>query len=212
MCGYFIDTANNLSPTIVEHYFEVRDQWNKKRNNAPDFHGYQDRFDDKRHIVLATDGKRCFGGVRINKSQYGMPLLPMEQHGLRLNRMFPEFELEKKQYVELSKFVVCADGTAFPLQNRVMYDMIHFCLFQMSETKDMHYMFAWSGKAHIRIYQIMGRLFRYHTKTKRVDMQYVPEGCRALGNIHLFALDLNTPLQPMEQVEHANPTYAGEQI
>lgn len=210
MSDYFINTAANLHPKIVEQYFAKRDLWNKQRNNAPDFHGDKDRFDDLNHIVIATDGDQCFGGVRLNGSRYSEPLLPMEQHGLRVSQMFPEFELERKTYVELSKFVVCEEGKALPPNNRVMYDIIHYCLYRMCETKDIDYMFAWSGKTHIRIYQIMGRIFQYQTVTKQVDVKFVPECCLALGEIHLFALDLKNPLKTVEQQQYSMLSHAGE--
>lgn len=206
MCEYFIDSANNLPPKVVEQYFKERDQWNKIRNKAPEFHGYKDRFDDISHIIIATDGIQCFGGVRATISYHGSQLLPMEQHGLRLKTMYPEFDLENSNYVEFSKFVVCQNSQALQFNNLVMYRLIQFSINHIQEAGGIQYLFCWGGKKHLRIYQIMGRFFNVKASVRSVDLQYVPECCYPMGEIFLHGYPLHYSTKSFVQTLKAYQT------
>jgi hypothetical protein len=165
--------ANRLAPEILENYFDKRAAWYQQRLNLPTRHARQDEFDAHSHIVLATDGHECVGGLRatIRQSSLGKRL-PMEIvcPQLRLENLFPDLGLEFTPHAELSKLIVHSSRHSLSFQNDIVDRLLRFTLFTHNPEPTVPVVFILAPKLQMRIYTSQAR-----TLGLNFDVRQVPE-------------------------------------
>lgn len=152
---HHIDTADNLPPHIVDDYFFKRHASHKNGQAAYDFTCNSDLMDVKEVMVLATDEKKCIGGLTITVSDQGYPLLPMEYRGFRLNDVFPCYDLPSNRYAEINNIYINPHQHSLQYNNKVLFDLLYFSFQHIYDLEDIRYVFISGIKAHLRLYHLM---------------------------------------------------------
>src|SRR5262245_16506924 len=105
-----IGLQDDFDPAIVDDYFRKRVTWYQQRISGSAAVSGRDEFDDRSHLVLASDGRQCLGGLRATVRRPGDGrLLPTEHifRGLDLASLFPGIDLTQP-HAELSKLVIAS--------------------------------------------------------------------------------------------------------
>jgi hypothetical protein len=142
-------------------------------------HARRDEFDANSHIVLATDGEECLGGLRANirRSCLGARL-PMEIlcPGLRLENVFSDLGLECTPHAEISKLIVHSSRHPLLFQNDIMVRMLKFMLVTNNPDPTVPLVFILAPKLQMRIYTSQARALGVKFETRQVpDECLIPE-------------------------------------
>jgi hypothetical protein len=170
-----IEFADQLAPHILENYFDKRAAWYQQRLNLPTRHARRDEFDANSHIILATDGQECVGGLRatIRRSSLG-ERLPMETAcpGLRLESVFPDLGLESTPHAEISKLIVHSTRHSLLFQNDIVDRLLRFTLFTHNPEPTVPLVFILAPRLQMRIYTSHARALGVNFETRQV-----PDAC-----------------------------------
>lgn len=167
--------ADQLAPEILENYFDKRAVWYQQRLNLPTRHARRDEFDAHSHIVLATDGAECVGGLRATVRQSSLGArLPMEIlcPGLRLESVFPDLGLETTPHAEISKLIVHSTRHPLLFQNDIVDRLLKFTLFTHNPEPTVPLVFILAPRLQMRIYTSQARALGVNFETRQV-----PEAC-----------------------------------
>lgn len=187
--NYFIDFAHNLPKEIVEDYYRKRSSIYQERLQLENFNGDKDTLDDQSFIVIATDGEQCIGGLRATVSANNT-LLPLENYGIRLTHLFPEFQLENKTVVEISRLIVDSNSKDLHCHNNVLMNMLTFLLDHRNLVTEINYIFLCTGKAQIRLYRSFMNEFNLSEFHKKIDQEKIPATFLSRGDFFVQAFGL----------------------
>lgn len=207
---FHIDTAQNHPGFIVQDYFQKREKWYQERNRLLNYTAPPDSFDDSGYLILASNGKECIGGFRATVSHGGNPLLPMEQLGMRIRDVFPEYDLTNKSYAEIGKLVIHSNHSTLRYTNKVLQELIRFTLEGAKKKYDIHYLFVFGWKEQLRLYKLMARHNKFKTIEKKVDQQFIPGIYRTLGENVVQSTELKSGQELANFIQHNAPSFAGE--
>ena len=157
-----MDLAGRLPVAVVESYYLRRiDAFHRRMAAVRPGYGGRDEFDEVSHLVLATDGRGCVGGLRLTVRGPDRPaLLPMEKEcaGLDLVAMFPELPLAGSPHAELSRMVIGAIEQPTGYSNTVAERLFEFLWGRGNPRPDVRYVFSLSSRLHQRLFRALARL------------------------------------------------------
>ncbi|MBZ0258124.1 hypothetical protein K8I31_18815 [bacterium] len=195
-CDFHVDLAENLPESIVQDYFQKRETWYQVRNHLMDYTAPSDHFDDSGYLILASNYQECVGGFRVTLSHRGNSLLPMEQLGMRIQDVFPEYDLSNKSYAEIGKLVIHSNHTSLLCTNTVLQELIRFALDVAKNKYDIHYLFVFGWKEQLRLYKMMARYYQFKTFEKRVNQRFIPGVYRTHGENRVQVTELKEHYYP----------------
>jgi hypothetical protein len=174
---------HEFDPAIVQDYFRKRVEWYEKRIAAPLETSRRDEFDDRSHIVLATDGRQCLGGLRATVRRPGdRRPLPTEVicSGLRISDLFPEVDLQNQPHAELSKLVIVSDAGPLAFGNDLAFRLLHFLLRERNPEPDVLYALIGGSRRHARLYRGLGRLMGLRPLVRSIPVNLIPRSYQAI--------------------------------
>ena len=101
-----------LAPTASQKadYFRIRETCFRRDLQLEGFDGREDRWDGCSNLLIALDGSRCIGGVRISgrsaPSDTHMPSIPLETHSVPLPELLPDLALDGKSYCQPTRLAI----------------------------------------------------------------------------------------------------------
>jgi hypothetical protein len=179
---------HEFAPSIVQDYFRKRAEWYERRIAAPPEASRRDDYDDRSHIVLASDGRQCLGGLRATVRQPGDPrLLPTERlcAGLSVFELFPEAGLRDRPHAELSKLVILSDDGPPSYTNDLAFRLLHFLLKERNPEPGVEYALISASRLHSRMYRGLGRMMGLRPVVRELPLELIPEchhAAIAMGN------------------------------
>lgn len=100
------------SPTTQQKtdYYRIRERCYRESHGFEDFDGSETAWDRRSHLLIALDGERCIGGVRINgcstSGEAPYPAIPLEDCGVELPELLPELRLGEEAYCEPTRLAI----------------------------------------------------------------------------------------------------------
>jgi hypothetical protein len=174
----------DFDAAVLEDYFRKRVEWYERRLDAPATASQKDEFDERSHIVLATDGRQCLGGLRatVRRPDDVRPL-PTERvcGGLNVFELFPDVDLPHTPHAELSKLVIVSDDGPPPFTNDVGVRLLRFLLLEANPEPDVAYALIGGGRRHARMYTHLGRLMGLRAISRPIPLALVPEDYRRVA-------------------------------
>lgn len=104
-----------LAPTDRQKndYFRIRETCFRDDLQLAGFDGREDAWDRCSHLLVALDGNRCIGGVRISGSvavkDEGQPTIPLEAHGAQVPQLLPELATGGGPYCQPTRLAIVRD-------------------------------------------------------------------------------------------------------
>jgi hypothetical protein len=182
--------AEQLAPAILENYFDKRAAWYQKRLNLPVCPARRDAFDAASHIVLATDGQECVGGLRATvRRPFQAGSLPMEEAvpGLRLKDIFPELGLESTPHAEISKLIVHSNRGPLTFQNGIVDRLLRFMLVTNNPEPSVPFVFIMAPRLQMRIYTSQARALGVDFETRPVPEAWLSPVLRPFAPVLIQA-------------------------
>ncbi len=183
--GIRIAFDREFDPSILDDYFRKRVAWYEQRIAASSAVSGRDEFDDRSYIVLASDGRQCFGGLRATVRRPGdTSLLPTEAvcRGLRIADLFPEADLAGRPHAELAKLVITTDDGPPAFTNDLAFRLLHFLLRERNPEPDVAYALIAGSRRHARLYQGLGHLMGLRGVSRIIPRALIPESYQAVTN------------------------------
>lgn len=134
--------------SLLEQYYQLREQCYRKELRLPEFNGAEDDLDRQGQILIARQGNRCIGGARIS------PQVP-------LDKQLRELQLHPAACCIWERLVVDPSVRSVQL-------MRDFCthLIGVSRTAGYHYALVLSSLRNARLYRqhhsALGISFQIH--------------------------------------------------
>lgn len=91
--------------TFLQTYYQIRESCFRQELGLPSFDGSEDDFDRQGMILIARDGSRCVGGVRLSAGSPAGGGTPLEHEGVALTSIFPQLE-EDGKYCQLTRLAL----------------------------------------------------------------------------------------------------------
>jgi hypothetical protein len=198
--------GERMAPHILESYFDKRAAWYQQRLNLPHRHARRDKFDDCSHIVLATDGEECVGGLRATvrwPSQVGP--LPMEVlcPRLRLQDVYPDLRLESTPHAEISKLIVHSSRGPLSFHNKIAERLLEFLLLTDNPEPSVPFVFILAPRLQMRLYTAQARALGVNFETRPVPESCLIPELRAQAPIMIMACHLADSRSQLEWCEQA---------
>jgi hypothetical protein len=90
---------------LLQAYYKIRESCFRRELELPSFDGGEDDFDRQGVIMIARDGSRCVGGVRLSAGLSTGHGTPLEHEGVALTSIFPQLE-EGARYCQLTRLAL----------------------------------------------------------------------------------------------------------
>lgn len=148
---------------MLGQYYEIREQCFRAELGVALFDGSEDHYDRSGDILIARDGRRCVGGVRIcGKMPWETARIPLEDEGVDLAGLFTELNLDNVSYCQWSRLALAP-------QYRGMDVVKDFCRALINTCLSLGYRLAFnvSGRHRARLYQRLHSSLGYHYQTYR---------------------------------------------
>lgn len=191
-------------PTFLQAYYQIRESCFRQELGLPSFDGSEDDFDRQGVIMIARDGNRCVGGVRLSA---GTPIgggIPLEHEGVALTTIFPQIE-EGGGYCQLTRLAL---QPAYRTPQSVR-NLLAACV-NLAIARGFDYGVCVAGMNRARLYKRMMTVLGYEYRIFE-QVSIAPEKGFA-GLPHLLSVIKLVPrgemLQPMRQAGRVLPRVA----
>ena len=135
-------------PACLHQYYDLRERMYAECLGLKHFSGAEDESDRNSMILIARKGNQVVGGARMNiRNPRNETLLPMEEHGVELQKLLPELELEHTTYCEFSRLARLPDyrGAEFAVQmnrafkRKAIAHGVQYCFVLASQSQTRNY-------------------------------------------------------------------------
>ena len=136
-------------PAQLEQYYSIREECFRRELGLGSFDGSEDVHDRRSHILIARDGDRCVGGVRLTgRAPQTSVLLPLEEAGFDLDRALPELRLNQASCCQWSRF-------ALAHEYRSIETLLQYCsaMIETSRRLGHSYSLVVAGMNRSRLYK-----------------------------------------------------------
>lgn len=155
---------------MLGQYYKIREQCFRAELGVALFDGSEDHYDRSGDILIAREGLRCVGGVRIcGKMPWETVRIPLEDEGVDLAELFTELNLDNVSYCQWSRLALAPEC-------RGMDVVKDFCRALINTCSSLGYRLAFnvSDLHRARLYQRLHSSLGYHYQTCR-DKRVVAE-------------------------------------
>ncbi len=142
---------------MLDQYYAIREHCFRKELGIAFFDGSEEHYDRSGHILIAKEGGRCVGGIRIcGKRPWEMASIPIEDEGINLSELFTELNLSNHPYCQWSRLALAPEYRGMNVVKDFCRELIRACL-------SLGYQFAFnvSDRNRARLYQRLHQSLGY---------------------------------------------------
>ncbi|OMH38015.1 hypothetical protein [Motiliproteus sp. MSK22-1] len=183
-------------PALLEQYYNIREECFRRELGIQSFDGGENDFDRWGRILIVRDGDRCIGGARLSGSTpYSPGLLPLENNGFMVLKVFSKLALEGKSYCQWTRLALLPEYRSMENLQALALSMI-----QNARACGYSYAFSVAGSNRSRLYRKIYKVLDYDYEI-RTDLS-VPAEQGFMGLEHLLSIGyLEEPISAKKSLE-----------
>lgn len=109
---------------LLEQYYRLREDCFRQDLELPDFDGSEDAWDRRSQILIAREGDRCIGGMRITGRGPTHEGLPIEEEGVDLSCLSRRLPLAEARYCQWGRLALLPEVRSSQLLQAFIAEMI----------------------------------------------------------------------------------------
>ncbi|WP_210396531.1 hypothetical protein [Motiliproteus sediminis] len=109
---------------LLEQYYRLRERCFREDLGLPDFDGSEDAWDRCSQILIAREGDRCIGGMRITGREPALGVLPIEEEGVDLSCLRRALPQDSPRYCQWGRLALLPEVRSTELLQDFIAEMI----------------------------------------------------------------------------------------
>ena len=193
--------AFSTDESELEQYYQIRKQAYREVLHLSQYSGGQEPEDLESMILIVKAGTTVIGGARLTISTpQNHKKLPIEGEGFDINSVYPEIDLTKINYCEMSRLALLPEFRDGHVMKEISNTMLNYCLLQ-----NIQLGFAGNTPLHARRFErIFNHLGYGFIVREDVNIQKeMYEQIRVVFSVADFTRDQRY-ISTLEQVEDAS--------